>query len=937
MRMRTSRWVAVPVLSLFTALLAGSAPAIGIHACFDSNGDEIPCLTKPPPKVDGGAAAPGADPRVATCQAAPQGNLPPDCATVLATEIQRQRTTAGTPTRGMFHADPQPYPANFGTTVSTNLLPHVGVVGTGDPAAPKLVTSTELTYYSILSHDWASAKGGSLAPPVSGNFAPHPWSPGATTGIGAGRATSCEEWTYKKYNVPVWQQGGASESEDYVAACGSDGMCGVSALLGLNRVFSFGTPTIAVGTTPVRANPNIPIAWLKDAARPKNPFYAVSSLITFDQSTIMASKLRDAGSGYCHDALGGPYMPGGAYWFSPTRYNGSRSIGSLNAELATAPVYLIGNAPAPAGSRVIGNFANEVGFLTGIGWTRFNDTPQVIAMRERVAHLRDLMQQFTELTTITCGSSGSGGSGGGSGGGGDGSGGGVGSGNGGGGCGQTGCGQGGGGPHGHPITAPTPASATDTIGAVADLQDQIVSFMLAELDRGDDGCFGPNQSACDIDPFEVTGRLLSSLRAPEEADFQACVTWTGNPTWPAGPSLDSIDTLIATKIADAKKKLLNAPGIDPSVEPTAPLAAGPQIDAPTVHRDAVGQVITGSKYLGDPNFAGGGYSYGAYWKVTPSEFAGGTGPACRLDGEVHGELHGRVDLLKTIGDTFCGVVDGMLDSQANNGTAFNDGSLQSALKSGLGAAASALNLPIDQLASLCTMRYRMRHLADAYMTASATPDKVGYKGEVFFGGQQLWAPEGSTASPNVSASWPANPIHINGFSDTEIIVVVPVTFQVYGEIQYGAMGFARAGAIRNCGNPTLEAHAAFTPWISVDAIGSVGIGFSWAQVGVRGKVRVLDANLPLDTAVLIGKGPDGQLALMAHAHANLNVTLLSGSVSAFAEIGVSPFDEEVEKQIASWDGLKTTVPILNWELDPIRLPIFDKTTWDQFRTSTQAQ
>jgi hypothetical protein len=203
----------------------------------------------------------------------------------------------------------------------------------------------------------------------------------------------------------------------------------------------------------------------------------------------------------------------------------------------------------------------------------------------------------------------------------------------------------------------------------------------------------------------------------------------------------------------------------------------------------------------------------------------------------------------------------------------------------------------------------------------------------------MWPPQGAVgATPNITASWPAAPVEVQGPEMTIVVVVVPVTFDLYGEIQYGAEGFARAGSIASCGNPSLEAHVGFTPWVTVDAIGSVGVGFSFAQAGVRGKIRVLDARLPLDAFVAVAPDPTtGALELQAGAHASLDLKMMDGSLSAFAELNLGVVDEEAEAQLASWSGLHTTVPILDWDLQPIPLPTFDQNTWNEFQTTTQQE
>jgi hypothetical protein len=890
---------------------------------------------------------------------------PATCQAILAAEIQRQRVYGLTPTRDMFHPDTaNAYPGNMATAVSSNLLPHPGAATNAVPQNNQLATNTELTYHSILVADWARAKGGSLLPDYSdaSNWAPH------TLNSNPGYVSSCQEWVYRKWWSPY---GGPSWVQDQLAACGVNGSCLLTtALESPDSPFWQGPPTVTVPATPARPSANgwtsVPIAYRQSTYVPRNPFYEVNGALFENQDSAIALALRN-GASSCAQGLQGPFTPDPSNDtnFVPTKYtdaNTAANVAKLESMMFAPPVYVIEPATPPAGWPVQGQFTSEWQMVTtlwgerilpgipgGLAAAYAQDDPFEVAMRDRVQHLRELLALYASLTHFTCadvaaaypnsGGTGSGGtsSGGATGGGG-------------GGCGSAfGCGGGGGPPKPAPQIATSSTFLDDRITAARAVQDEIVSFMLEEYDRGEEGCFGAQQTACDVDPFEVTGRLVASFDAPQEADFRSCVQWTGNNfgTLP----VSGVDTLIQQRMNAAKQRLLNAPGVDPasdaSISSPVPIqsstATTPMVTTQTsVKRDAVGQVITGSRYMGDPDLAGGGYSYGAYWKVTPNDFVGppgvsGTPTACELDGAVHGELHGQIDLLRSIGDDVCGPVDDQLKSLAAQGYGFGSQQVTSAIvgaESTIGSIAAAFGIP--DVVSFCEARYRLRHLADAYLTAKAVPGKVSYDGELFFGGTQLWAPMDAAASPNITASWPADPVKVQGPETTIVVVVVPITFDLYGEIQYGASGFADAGSIVSCTNPTLEAHVGFTPWVTVDAIGSVGIGFSFAQAGIRGKIRVLDAKLPVDARVAVQPDPStGNLELVAGAHANLQLTMMSGSLSAFAELNLGVVDEEAEVQLASWDGLRTTVPILNWDLQPIALPAFDQSTWNQFQTTTQ--
>jgi hypothetical protein len=895
------------------------------------------------------------------------------CAPVIAAEMQSQRATAPV-TREMFHADNvNPYPENLSTAVVSNLLSHPGNARNAIPTGIQ-VTGTELTYHAFLLGDWAAALGGSLVP-NSGqgvSFQPHNFGSNPTV------VSSCQEWVYELYGSQATSPYNVSLTQDALAGCGADLGCRMTQMFSVqgspfadySQPNGLAPTSVFVAATPARTKTQVGIDYQNNTAVSKNPFLQVA--IQFLEQQDIATYLTLTQTNWdCNAGMYGPFSPSpdnpspSAIDFTPTLYTGQNmaaKLATLRGLLGSPQVYIVGNGTQPPYSTVAGQFADERSMITTLWAQRIlpdgtqsdfsSVNPFDLAIADRIAHLKQLVATYESLAHYTCAdipavssSSSSGGSGGGYTGGGGGS------------------GSGSGGkpkpvdqvvvnsqqpapPPLPPVYSPGVDLPTDTLSrlAAADaIQDEIVTFLLEELDRPD-GCLDLSQTACDIDAAEITTRLISSFDDPQEADYQSCVAWTGG-TFPPTP-VSGVNGLITAKIQAAQKALGSAPGIATSSEPQG---TGPMIDAPgspidtqaariaaaATSRNAVGQVITGSHYMGDPDLAGGGYAYGGYWKVTPSNFSGTAGAACEYDGAVHGELHGRIDLLEKVAEPICAPVDAQLDALANTGVSYQDAGseIDTSLLDGVAGLAEAAGFP-DPV-TFCIERYRLRHLADAYMTATAVPSQAGYDASIFFGGQQIWSAEGAAVTPNISASWPAVPIELQGPEETIVVVVIPVTFDLYGEIQYGASGSAQVGSFADCTNPSLKAQVTFTPWATVDAIGSVGVGFSFAQAGVRGKIRVLDASLPLSAMVAIAPDDMGLPSLQASAHANLQLTLMSGSLSAFAEVNVGPIDEEAEWQFASWSGYKKTISFLNWDLAPIELPVFNEANWSTFQNSQQ--
>jgi hypothetical protein len=838
---------------------------------------------------------------LAYCEAAdPSVEAPCGCAATLSQAVQDRSTgVVPGPVRPMYHVDTRGYPANLESTTDDNLVSQGGA-DDANAAATVFPVNTELSYESILLKNYAAFKGGSLLTkvPTGWSYKPHPWY--ADSRLVGGKSSmlasfddnvmSCEEWVWK-----LWKP--LSYTTDLAAACGADLECMYDALNGgiANPGNVEGSPArgsvSGIHPTFERSQTTFYLPFTPHH-QPKNAFFAVSKNFTYDQSPL-AAVLMSPSLPYCLTGMQGPqYYPpdvewdSGDYWPSNPAYQTPAALAALSQlrGLLGSQSYGIGTGDAMQPNVI--PYVSQAAFDYSMSGSkvRADNVPmsenEIKAMRERVHRLRELVDQYYAATTVSeCGWSAQG-------------------------------------------------RTWDQVMAVSNLQEQIVEMLINEAERPD-GCLtrtrtdGFNYSACDWFAEERVGEIWNAFFKEREHDYQTCVRWTGN-VIPAGSTVDSLNTYIANRVAAAQDALKKAPGIDASADPAN--TGGAIVGAPVSGRSAIGQVIAGGKYFGDPDWFGGGYSYGAYWKVTPTSFEapplspGGPMGTCELDGELHGELHARVDLLKTVGDAFCSSFDSQLaslDAQRANYQAVDD-----ALKAAVGVT--------DIVRGFCTARYRLKHLADATFTVTAVPSTNKYAGEAFFGGQQLW--KGSASLPQAyHQAWEANKVRGDGVSQTIIVVVVPVTFQVYGEVHYGGSVDFEAQSVKSCQNPVLHVTGDFVPWTYVDAFASVAVGFSFAQAGIRGRLRVLDAQLPMHAKAEISSDD----FLKAEANAHLDLGYLSGALSAFAEVHLGFINAEVEKEIFSWGGYKTAVPILDWKLDPIQLPVFDQTTWDNWKNQQQ--
>jgi hypothetical protein len=97
---------------------------------------------------------------------------------------------------------------------------------------------------------------------------------------------------------------------------------------------------------------------------------------------------------------------------------------------------------------------------------------------------------------------------------------------------------------------------------------------------------------------------------------------------------------------------------------------------------------------------------------------------------------------------------------------------------------------------------------------------------------------------------------------------------------------------------------------SVDAVakGYLAIGIPGLSAGVKGEIKVLDARLPVFARV--GFGTDGgALYLTFQSGARLEATLLSGSISVFAQI----LFKEAEVELYRWSGVPVQAELWSFE------------------------
>ncbi|HMJ11207.1 MAG TPA: hypothetical protein VK524_07350 [Polyangiaceae bacterium] len=148
-----------------------------------------------------------------------------------------------------------------------------------------------------------------------------------------------------------------------------------------------------------------------------------------------------------------------------------------------------------------------------------------------------------------------------------------------------------------------------------------------------------------------------------------------------------------------------------------------------------------------------------------------------------------------------------------------------------------------------------------------------------------------------------------------VIVVVPVrlTAGVAGRIGAELGITAELAGFTNGECPRVAVGGLVRPYIAIDAFVEAGIDIFIASAGIRGDLTIIEAGLPFKPNVSVtlsgGKieGNDVQpvdLELKVNTNLKLELSTLSGKLSAFAQAGVCPLCAKGKWTIVEWNGPK---------------------------------
>lgn len=113
-------------------------------------------------------------------------------------------------------------------------------------------------------------------------------------------------------------------------------------------------------------------------------------------------------------------------------------------------------------------------------------------------------------------------------------------------------------------------------------------------------------------------------------------------------------------------------------------------------------------------------------------------------------------------------------------------------------------------------------------------------------------------------------------------------------------------------------NAQFRPWANVSGVLGVGVDYAVLEVGVKGRLTILDAAVPtsVDIGASAAYGNPDKIELSIGTEADLELHTLDGRLSLYAEL----LGQEAEKTLFTWNGLDKDYDLFDASIT-VQLPI----------------
>lgn len=149
---------------------------------------------------------------------------------------------------------------------------------------------------------------------------------------------------------------------------------------------------------------------------------------------------------------------------------------------------------------------------------------------------------------------------------------------------------------------------------------------------------------------------------------------------------------------------------------------------------------------------------------------------------------------------------------------------------------------------------------------------------------------------------------------TFVIVVVPVTIgaKVAGVVglEYGLSADHKVTGTTACSVTSVGITGHVQPYAQVDGELYASVDLFVIEAGVKGRLQLVHAAVPLNANVWLSP-VGGRVKLRMEGNSDLRFTFLSGSISAYVEVGIWPFETEFEETLVSWNGITENVKLFD--------------------------
>ena len=436
-------------------------------------------------------------------------------------------------------------------------------------------------------------------------------------------------------------------------------------------------------------------------------------------------------------------------------------------------------------------------------------------------------------------------------------------------------------------------------GAMTEIERQLTRLLVNELAFKDRGCLadpgGALGNLCDCS-YQTFALTMSTLFDPDvERDLQECrahistnaamVTPTPPPATRAFPTVvkSPPNQHFVFPCTQRRDFSANAASLFSFIELENNEWMGRQCEADVQNatvlkqQDAIHDQMTGvqwdpaagklfdrqhdSQGIGDASTLGASFTYDSYWDMrrTGEPKNGDTMKSCRFVGSAYSNADAKIQIFGSELSIF--KLDGATTSEPSPNVSI-----------------TAQYLDIDTM-------------SQHEMTPKLT-NKPLAPGEVY------------------SVAFEDPPINLGGIEYSFWFTIGPIPIHVvFGAVATAGVDYHLEGAVGdNCADLAKSSGfklvAEAKPYARADAYADASVDIGVADAGVRLDLNLLNLSIPIGVNV---SSSDSGYQFTNGGH--VAIDMLSGHLSAYADVGVSPFDVSYNANIFGWDGVHVEIPI----------------------------